>query len=105
MKDFCQWNVNFRFQSLLGLLIRILKKKKNFPDFPFHKQKSPGFWNPDFLTWGDVFLHRFTWEGEKCGIEFGREERDISDMKTEKIFWNTSFKIAHFLGIFIQENN
>lgn len=88
--NFCQWNVNFRCQSLSeGLLIRILKEKK-FPDFPFRKQKSPGFWNPDFLILDDVFLHRFTWEEEKCGIEFGREERDISDMKTENIFWNTS---------------
>ena len=66
--NFCQWNVNFRCQSLSeGLLIRILKEKK-FPDFPFRKQKSPGFWNPDFLILDDVFLHRFTWEEEKCGI-------------------------------------
>lgn len=43
-------------------------KRKKFPDFPFRKQKSPGFWNPDFLILDDVFLHRFTWEEEKCGI-------------------------------------
>ena len=31
-------------------------KKPKIPDFGFHKQKFPGFWNPDSFTWGDLYV-------------------------------------------------
>ena len=81
---FCIWRRGFRipctrckFLSVerefqMPIVIRRItdsnSNRKKFPDFPFRKQKSPGFWNPDFLILDDVFLHRFTWEEEKCGI-------------------------------------
>ena len=33
---------------------------KNFQDYRVHKQKFPGFWNPDRLTWGDCELRPMT---------------------------------------------
>ena len=30
--------------------------RKNFRSFGFHKQKFPGFWNPDSRTWGDLYV-------------------------------------------------
>ena len=44
--------VDSGFQCLVGFRIPDSKAQ----DSGFHKQKFPGFWNPDSLTWGDLLL-------------------------------------------------
>ena len=45
----CQWNLDSRFQSLIGF-------QSKSQASGFHKQKFPGLWNTESLTWGDTYI-------------------------------------------------
>ena len=103
--NFCQWNVNFRCQSLSeGLLIRILKEKNSRI---FHSASK------NLLDSGiQIFLYWTMYSfidslGKKRSVEFNLGER-----KGTSLIWRLKIysgihhvKISHFLSIFIQENN
>lgn len=103
--NFCQWNVNFRCQSLSeGLLIRILKEKNSWI---FHSASK------NLLDSGiQISLYWTMYSfigslGKKRSVEFNLGER-----KGTSLIWKLKIysgihhvKISHFLSIFIQENN
>ena len=37
-----------------------------FPDSVFHAKNFPGFWNPDFLTWGDFNITTAVFDSDVC---------------------------------------